>query len=61
MPELIQGLANHDTVVFEAERLLYDKKYSQQQRNELSCVKDKLSEKTAYKEVAEQILNVLNG
>lgn len=61
VPELIQGLANHDTVVFEAERLLYDKKYSLQQRNELSRVKDKLSEKTAYREVAVQILNVLNG
>ena len=61
VPELVQRLANKDAIVFEVERLLYDKQYCIQQREELSKVKAMLSEKTAYKEVATQILNVLNG
>lgn len=61
VPELVQGLAKQDNIVFEIEKLLYDKTHSAQQRMELAKVKEKLSEKVAYKEVASQIIEVLNS
>lgn len=57
--ELIQKLATHDDIVFEAERLLYDKKYSQNQKDKLTKVRDVLSARVAYNEVAAEILKAI--
>ena len=59
VPELIQGLAKHDDIVFEAERLLYDKKYNSGQIEQLQEVRDKLSEKISSEEVAKVIYGTL--
>ena len=59
VPELIQPKATLNNVIFETERLLYDKKYREQQIRELENVRYKLSEKNSSSEVAMVIWNAL--
>ncbi len=59
VPELIQHKATHDNIVFEEERLLYDKKRITQQKNELAEVKVKLSDKCSSEEVAKIIWDTI--
>ncbi len=55
VPELVQPKATHDNIVFEEERLLYDKKRREQQIKELEEVKEKLSDKCSSSEAAKVI------
>lgn len=59
IPELVQPKATHDNIVFEEERLLYDKKYREQQINELENVREKLSEKCSSAEAVKVIWETL--
>ncbi len=59
VPELVQGLATHDNIVFETERLLYDKVVRSNQVNDLGCVKEKLSDKVSSEEVAKVLCEIL--
>ncbi len=55
VPELIQPKATHDNIVFEEERLLYDKKRREQQIAELEEVRTLLSDKCSASEAAKTI------
>lgn len=59
VPELIQHLATQDNIVFETERLLYDKQHRANQIEELAGVREKLSSKNASCEVAQEIYKEL--
>ena len=59
VPELIQPKATHDNIVFEEERLLYDKKRREAQINELEEVRFRLSDKCSSAEAAKTIWEAL--
>ena len=59
VPELIQHKFNVDNIVYETEKLLYDKEYREGFINDLGCVKSCLSEKYSAQEVANAILSIL--
>ena len=61
VPELIQHLATHDNIVFETEKLLYDKQHRASQIAELSEVNNKLSSQNSSLEVAKVILKELTN
>ena len=57
--ELVQGKFTVENIVYETEKLLYDKNYREVQISQLAEVKDCLSEKYSAEEVAFCILNEL--
>ena len=59
VPELVQHLATSENIVFETEKLLYDKNSRISQINQLQEVKEKLSDKNSSSEVASVIYNEL--
>lgn len=58
--ELVQHKFNIDNIVYETEKLLYDKEYRENHITELGQVKALLSDKYSAQEVAECILNSLS-
>lgn len=58
--ELIQHSFNIENIVYESEKLLYDKEYKEKHILGLGEVKSLLSEKYSAKEVADCIINALN-
>lgn len=56
VPELVQHKFNIDNIVYETEKLLYDKSYREFIINELGNVKNLLSDKYSAKEVANALL-----
>jgi lipid-A-disaccharide synthase len=60
VPELVQHKFNVDNIVYETEKLLYDKAHREATISQLNEVKDCLSEKYSAKEVAEAILAILS-
>ncbi len=55
VPELIQAKAKPDIIAYNIEKLLYDNEYRQKHIQELSKVKEMLSQKNSSYEVAENI------
>ena len=60
VPELIQHKFNTDNIVYETERLLYDKTYREDTINKLGEVSSLLSDKYSAQEVANCITETLN-
>jgi len=59
VPELIQGNAKADLIAYNIEKLLYDSEYRTEHIEELSKVKNLLSEKNSASEVAQVITNIV--
>lgn len=59
VPELIQYKFNADNIIYETEKILYDKDYRNVYISELKDVKNKLSDKYSAKEVADVICSLL--
>lgn len=59
VPEIIQGNVTVEKISYEIERFLYDENYRKENINELSKVKDKLSDKVSSAEAAEEIKRAL--
>lgn len=59
VPELIQWRFNVESVCYETEKLLYDKKYRAETVEKLGHVREKLSDKYSAEEVAQCILDAL--
>lgn len=60
VPELIQAKFNTDNIVYETEKLLYDKTYREMTISQLADVKSLLSERFSAQEVATCILTELS-
>lgn len=60
VPELVQHKFTVDNIVYETEKLLYNKEYRVGVINELEGVRNKLSEKYSAQEVANEILTILS-
>lgn len=61
VPELVQHLATHDNIVFETERLLYNKDFRANHIEQLSFVREKLSGNNSSKEVSQKIYEELSS
>ena len=59
VPELIQHKFNADNIIYETEKILYDRDYRNTYISELKDVKNKLSDKYSAKEVADVICSLL--
>lgn len=61
VPELIQHKARVKEIYTEIEKILYDENYKKEYINQLSNVKDKLSDKYSAEEVAKEILSYFDS
>lgn len=59
VPELIQGNSKSDLIAYNIEKLLYDSEYRENNIDELSKVKNLLSDKNSAFEVAKEIKNIV--
>lgn len=59
VPELLQGQAKADIIAYNIEKLLYDTEYRAQHIEELSKVRNLLSDKNSALEVAQEIKNIV--
>lgn len=59
VPELIQSNAKSDLIAYEVEKLLYDSEYRAKNIEELSKVKNLLSEKNSSVEASQEIKNIV--
>lgn len=60
VPEIIQGKVNANNISYEIEKILYDNEYRNNYVNELSKIKELLSEKNSSLEVAQELTKALN-
>ena len=60
VPELVQHRFSTENIVYETEKLLYDKSHREYVVEQLGNVRDSLSEKYSAKEVADVILGILS-
>jgi lipid-A-disaccharide synthase len=59
VPEFIQANAKADLIAYNIEKLLFDISYREKNIQELSVIKELLSDKNSAQEVAKQIVNIV--